>query len=71
MCYSNNFNESIWNSTMVKINNTTIRSYVDLTKREDISEMSEFFPNNSITSHRAIRNSGVYGLVLDTEPCKK
>lgn len=56
---------------MVKINNTTIRSYVDLTKREDISEMSEFFPNNSITSHRAIRNSGVYGLVLDTEPCKK
>lgn len=33
--------------------------------------MAEFFPNNSITSHRAIRYSGVYGMVLDTEPCKK
>ncbi len=56
---------------MVRINNTTIRSYIDLSKREDISEMNEFFPYNSLTSYRAARYSGVYGIVLDTEPCKK
>ncbi len=70
-CDSNNINELALSNTMVKINNTTIRSYVDLSKREDIQEMIKYFPFNSITSYRSIRYSGSYGIVLDTTPCKQ
>lgn len=69
-CNSSNINENVWTTTTVQINNNTIRPLVDLTKKEDIAEMCAMFPNNSITSYRAIRYSGVYALLLDTEPCK-
>ena len=51
------------------VNNKTIRANLDLTTKQDIVEMSSYFKFGNISSHRAIRFSGVYAIVFDTEPC--
>lgn len=65
---TNNINESKFSSLSVRLNSTTIRSFVNLANRADISEMNKVFPNNSITSYKAHRFGGFYGILLDSEP---